>query len=90
MGYGEREWRDLMFDMSGLKIEGIMGEFISTPFEKRERLHAAHHYTLGRLIDYRLGAMERKFGFQHSLITPLGQHMIQIMVRSVPRACSYC
>jgi len=49
MGYGEREWRDLMFDMSGLKIEGIMGEFISTPFEERECLHAAHYYTLGRL-----------------------------------------
>jgi len=39
MGYEEREWRVLMFDMSGSKIEGVM---------ERECLHAAHHYTLGR------------------------------------------
>ena len=45
----EREWRDLMFDMSGLKIEGVLEEFISTPFEERKYLHVAHHYTLGRL-----------------------------------------
>ena len=45
----ERERRDLMFDMSGPKIEGVLGEFISTPFEERECLYAAHHYTLGTL-----------------------------------------
>ena len=49
MGYWGREWRDLMFDMSGLTIKGVLGEFISIPFEERECLHVAHHYTLGRL-----------------------------------------
>ena len=39
-GFGEREWRVLMFDMSGPKIERVM---------ERECLHAAHHYRLGKL-----------------------------------------
>ena len=49
MGHGEREWGGLMFDTSDPKIEGVLGEIISTPFEERKSLHAAHHYTLGRL-----------------------------------------
>jgi len=42
MGYGKREMRDLMFNMSGPKIDGVM---------ERECLHAAHHYTL---VGYKL------------------------------------
>ena len=40
MGYRGREWRFLMFDISGPNIEWVM---------ERKCLHVAHHYTLGRL-----------------------------------------
>ena len=58
---------------------------------KRESvLHAAHHY-ISYGINYRLGVMKKEISvFNIPLITPLGQHMIQTVVRSVPRACSYC
>ena len=57
MGYREREWRDLMFDMSGSKIKGAM---------KREPLHAAHTLHIRWAINCRLGVTKRKFSFQHS------------------------
>jgi len=58
-------------------------------FWRENGLHAAHHYTKDG-INYRLGVMKEEISVSNILRTPLGQHMIQTVVRSVPRACSCC
>ena len=53
-------------------------------------LHVAHHYT-SYGINYRLGVIKKENSVSNiPLIMPLGHDMIQIVVRSVPGACSYC
>ena len=88
--YGEREWRDLMVNMSGSKIEGVYGRVYFDPSWRENILHAAHHYTRYG-INYSLGVMKKEISVSNiPLIMLLGQHMIQTVIRSVPRACSYC
>jgi len=70
--------------------QGSLWESLFRPFLEREYLHAAHHYTRYG-INYRLGVMKKKISVSNiPLIMSLGQHMIQTVVRSIPRACSCC
>ena len=76
--------------MSGPKIREVYGRVYFGPSWRENILHAAHYYTRYG-IDYRLGVMKKEILVSNiPLILPLGQHMIQTLVRSVPRACSYC
>ena len=76
--------------MSGLKIKEVYGRVYFGASWRENILHAAHHYTRYGL-NYRLGVMKKEISISNiSLIMSLGQHMIQIVVRSVPGACSYC
>ena len=82
---------DLMASMSGSKIEGVYGRVYFGPSwrERENVLHGSNHYTRYG-INYRLAVMKKKISVSNiPLITPLGQHMIQTVVRFVPTACSY-
>ena len=80
--HGEHKWPE---------NRGSLWESLFQPFLKRENvLHAAHHYTRYG-INYRLGVLKKEISVSNiPLITPLDQHMIQIVIRSIPRAYSYC
>jgi len=67
-----------------------MREFISALLAERECFSCSNHYTRYG-IKYRLGVMKKEISvFNIPLIMSLGQHMIQTVVRSIPRACSCC
>jgi len=76
MDYGEREWRDLMVSMSGLKIEGAYGGVYFGPSWRENVLYATYYYTWYG-INYKLGIMKKEISVSNiPLITLLGQHMI--------------
>jgi len=76
--------------MSGSKIKEVYRRVYFGHSWGENILHAVHHYTRYG-INYRLGVMKKEISVSNiPLIMPLGQHKIQTVVRSVPRACSYC
>ena len=73
--------------MSGPKIKKVYGRVYFDPSWRENILHGAHHY-IRYGINYRLGVMKKEISISNiPLIMPLGQYMIQIVVRSVRRAC---
>ena len=76
--------------MSGLEIKEVYGRVYFGPSWRENILHGAHHYTRYG-INYRLGVMKKEILVSNiPLIMSLGSHMIQTVVKFVPKACSYC